>query len=87
MAPHVNFWIAARGINIGLQTRMYFSDEAEANAADPVLNIIEHPPRRATLIARGARRGTGRSSTYSTSASRARTKPSSSTSDRMRVTP
>jgi protocatechuate 3,4-dioxygenase alpha subunit len=51
MAPHVNFWIAARGINIGLSTRMYFADEAEANAADPVLNIIEQPPRRQTLIA------------------------------------
>ena len=37
MAPHVNLWIVARGINIGLHTRMYFSDEAEANAKDPVL--------------------------------------------------
>ncbi len=46
MAPHVSFWLAARGINIGLATRMYFSDEAQANAADPVLNIIEQPSRR-----------------------------------------
>jgi protocatechuate 3,4-dioxygenase alpha subunit len=52
MAPHVNVWLAARGINIGLATRMYFSDEAERNAADPVLNIIEQPARRETLIAR-----------------------------------
>nr|WP_197094540.1 protocatechuate 3,4-dioxygenase subunit alpha [Microvirga massiliensis] len=52
MAPHVSFWLAARGINIGLATRMYFSDEAQANAADPVLNIIEQPARRETLIAR-----------------------------------
>lgn len=52
MAPHVNLWLAARGINIGLSTRMYFPDEAEANAADPVLNIIEQPSRRETLIAR-----------------------------------
>ena len=51
MAPHVSFWLVARGINIGLQTRMYFGDEAEANAADPVLNLIEHPARRQTLIA------------------------------------
>ena len=51
MAPHINVWIAARGINIGLSTRMYFADEADANAADPVLNIIEQPPRRETLIA------------------------------------
>jgi protocatechuate 3,4-dioxygenase alpha subunit len=50
MAPHVNLWIVARGINIGLSTRMYFSDEEVANAADPVLNIIEPPSRRKTLI-------------------------------------
>ncbi len=36
MAPHLNLWIVARGINIGLNTRMYFDDEAEANAKDPV---------------------------------------------------
>lgn len=51
MAPHLNLWIVARGINIGLNTRMYFGDEAEANAADPVLNLIEHVERRPTLIA------------------------------------
>jgi protocatechuate 3,4-dioxygenase alpha subunit len=56
MAPHVNLWLAARGINIGLSTRMYFSDEAEANAADPVLNIID-PVRRETLIAGRSERG------------------------------
>jgi len=50
MAPHVNLWIVARGINIGLNTRMYFSDEAEANAKDPVLNLIEWEVRRRTLI-------------------------------------
>lgn len=50
-APHLNFWIVARGINIGLNTRMYFGDETEANAKDPVLNIIEWENRRATLIA------------------------------------
>jgi protocatechuate 3,4-dioxygenase, alpha subunit len=51
MAPHVNFWIAARGINVGLNTRMYFADESEANAADPVLNLIELDVRRKTLLA------------------------------------
>ncbi|MET0963295.1 MAG: protocatechuate 3,4-dioxygenase subunit alpha [Noviherbaspirillum sp.] len=50
MAPHVNLWIVARGINIGLNTRMYFSDEQEANARDPVLNLIEWEVRRKTLI-------------------------------------
>ena len=51
MAPHINFWIVARGINLGLNTRMYFSDEQAANAADPVLNLIEWEVRRKTLIA------------------------------------
>lgn len=51
MAPHVNLWIVARGINLGLHTRMYFGDEATANAADPVLNQIEWEVRRRTLIA------------------------------------
>ncbi|MBX2832672.1 MAG: protocatechuate 3,4-dioxygenase subunit alpha [Rhodospirillales bacterium] len=51
MAPHVNFWIVARGINIGLNTRMYFADEIDANANDPVLNLIEQEERRKTLIA------------------------------------
>ena len=50
MAPHVSLWIVARGINIGLSTRMYFSDEKEANAKDPVLNLIEWEVRRQTLI-------------------------------------
>lgn len=50
-APHLNLWIVARGVNIGLNTRMYFSDETAANAADPVLNLIEWEHRRSTLIA------------------------------------
>ena len=55
MAPHVTFWIIARGINLGLHTRMYFSDEAAANSECPVLARIEHRSRVPTLIAaRGA---------------------------------
>jgi protocatechuate 3,4-dioxygenase alpha subunit len=50
-APHITFWIVARGINIGLHTRMYFPEESEANAADPLLQRIEHRDRVATLIA------------------------------------
>jgi protocatechuate 3,4-dioxygenase alpha subunit len=50
MAPHVLFWIVARGINIGLQTRMYFSDEEVANTEDPLLSRIEHRVRVPTLI-------------------------------------
>ncbi len=49
-APHIALWIAARGINIGLQTRIYFDDED--NSGDPVLSRIEQAPRRETLIAK-----------------------------------
>ena len=52
MAPHVNISLFARGINIHLQTRLYFDDEAPSNAVDPVLNLIEQPQRRQTLIAK-----------------------------------
>lgn len=51
MAPHINAWIVARGINTGLNTRIYFSDEGEANAKDPVIDLIEWEARRTTLIA------------------------------------
>lgn len=51
MAPHITFWIVARGINIGLHTRLYFGDEDEANVADPILGRIEHRIRVQTLIA------------------------------------
>ncbi len=58
MAPHITFWIVARGINIGLHTRMYFADEESANTEDPVLARIEHKVRIQTLIApRGEERG------------------------------
>ncbi|WP_174165344.1 protocatechuate 3,4-dioxygenase subunit alpha [Rhizobium rhizogenes] len=51
MAPHITLWIVARGINIGLHTRLYFPDEAKANAEDPLLARIEHRQRVSTLIA------------------------------------
>ncbi len=51
MAPHITFWVVARGINIGLHTRMYFSDEEAANAECPVLARIEHRTRVPTLVA------------------------------------
>ena len=51
MAPHVTLWIVARGINVGLHTRLYFEDEVDANATDFVLNRIMDPRRRKTLIA------------------------------------
>lgn len=48
-APHISLWIVARGINTGLHTRLYFSDED--NAGDPLLARIEQRPRIDTLIA------------------------------------
>jgi protocatechuate 3,4-dioxygenase, alpha subunit len=50
-APHLNLWLVSRGINIGLNTRMYFPEDAALHAADPVLTSIEHRTRVATLIA------------------------------------
>lgn len=50
MAPHITVWIVARGINIGLHTRLYFADEEEANAEDPVLLRVDEA-RASTLIA------------------------------------
>jgi protocatechuate 3,4-dioxygenase, alpha subunit len=50
-APHITVWIVARGINIGLHTRMYFADEQAANAEDPILTRLEHQRRIPTLLA------------------------------------
>lgn len=55
-APHLSLILFARGINLGLHTRMYFDDEAAANARDPVLNGIEWEVRRRTLVARRTER-------------------------------
>ena len=50
-APHICMILFARGINLGLHTRLYFPEEAEANAADPILSRIEHRSRVPTVIA------------------------------------
>lgn len=63
-APHITFWIVARGINIGLHTRLYFDDEAEANASDPILSRIEHRQRVETLIAKSEPAGEYRFDIY-----------------------
>jgi protocatechuate 3,4-dioxygenase alpha subunit len=57
-APHVTFWVVARGINLGLQTRMYFEDEADANEVDPILSRIEHKNRIPTILAKKTGEGT-----------------------------
>lgn len=57
-APHIAMILFARGINLGLHTRVYFGDEAAANAEDTVLSGIEWQARRSTLVAeREERRG------------------------------
>lgn len=49
-APHVTFIMFTRGGQNHLFTRVYFADEAEANARDPVLQSVP-ADRRGTLIA------------------------------------
>jgi protocatechuate 3,4-dioxygenase alpha subunit len=55
-APHISLWIVARGINVGLNTRLYFDDED--NSKDPVINLIEQLDRRETLLAKRQPDGT-----------------------------
>ena len=50
-APHINVIVFMRGLLNHVYTRIYFSDETEANAADPVLASIPED-RRATVIAK-----------------------------------
>ncbi|MGI9007227.1 MAG: protocatechuate 3,4-dioxygenase subunit alpha [Streptosporangiaceae bacterium] len=50
-APHLDVSVFARGLLDRVVTRIYFPDEAEANAADPVLSAIAEPGRRQTLVA------------------------------------
>lgn len=49
-APHLWLTVLARGLLRHLVTRIYFPDEADANAADPVLSALDEG-RRPTLIA------------------------------------
>jgi protocatechuate 3,4-dioxygenase alpha subunit len=50
-APHLNVSVFARGLLNRLVTRIYFPDEPDANAADPVLASIQDPAARARLVA------------------------------------
>jgi protocatechuate 3,4-dioxygenase alpha subunit len=50
-APHIDVAVFARGLLRQLVTRVYFADESEANAADPVLALVADPSDRATLVA------------------------------------
>jgi protocatechuate 3,4-dioxygenase, alpha subunit len=49
-APHISVIVFMRGLLSHAYTRMYFSDEAQANARDPVLNSVPQE-RRSTLVA------------------------------------
>lgn len=50
-APHIALCILARGLMRGLVTRAYFQNEG-LNETDPLLNSVEDPERRRTMIAR-----------------------------------
>lgn len=55
-APHLVVLVFARGLLKQLVTRLYFPDESEANAADPILSELDET-ERATLIARAEDEG------------------------------
>lgn len=49
-APHIDVSVFARGLLKRVVTRIYFSDEEIANAADPVLARLSRPQERETLV-------------------------------------
>ena len=49
-APHIDVSVFARGLLNRVVTRIYFADEAEVNAADPVLALVPEE-LRPTLVA------------------------------------
>jgi protocatechuate 3,4-dioxygenase alpha subunit len=55
-APHINVVVLMRGLLLHAFTRVYFSDEAEANAKDAVLQSVP-ADRRHTLIAERVEQG------------------------------
>ena len=77
-APHIVVTIFMRGMLKQLITRMYFPDDP-ANAEDPVLKLV--PPDAARDADREARRRSKEARWSGTSSCRARTRPSSSTTE------
>lgn len=57
-APHIDVIVLMRGMLSHAFTRVYFDDEAAANAEDPVLQSVP-AERRATLVARREQTGAG----------------------------
>ena len=54
-APHIDVSVFARGLLNRVVTRIYFPDEADANAADPVLASVDVEPAGHTDRAAGHR--------------------------------
>ena len=50
-APHIAVSVLARGLLNRVVTRIYFPDELEANATDPILATLTDDPARRTLLA------------------------------------
>jgi protocatechuate 3,4-dioxygenase alpha subunit len=50
-APHIDVSVFARGLLDRVVTRIYFADEAEANAEDAVLGSLPDDAARRTLMA------------------------------------
>lgn len=55
-APHINVIVFMRGLLLHAFTRVYFSDEAEANGRDPALQAVPGA-RRHTLVAQRREEG------------------------------
>jgi protocatechuate 3,4-dioxygenase, alpha subunit len=53
-APHLTVLVFARGLLKPVLTRMYFSDEEDANAEDNVLSAVDDP---SSLLARASEAG------------------------------
>jgi protocatechuate 3,4-dioxygenase, alpha subunit len=53
-APHLTMLVFARGLLKPVLTRMYFPDEEEANARDPILSAVDD---HTTLVARSVADG------------------------------
>jgi protocatechuate 3,4-dioxygenase, alpha subunit len=58
-APHLELSVFARGLLNRVVTRIYFADETESNAADPILQSVPEE-RRGTLLAEPAGDGSYR---------------------------
>ncbi len=56
-APHIVVALFMRGLLKHLYTRIYFADETAANAADPILGLVDDEGRRATLLAQPGANG------------------------------